>query len=176
MSVSDQITRFASSRRWQLRSAASPPQLSSDSRTPRVQIPPDVLEFYELCGGLQSVVIHDSDLILSVASPQEFSWALPTILGEAFESSYAAFQDNRSSYWYLIGRGDTDEYFAIDLSSSRYGYCYFIKLYFFGQPGRIPIIADSFSKFLDMVYSAAEWGEEWSWYDLELGDAFDPNP
>jgi hypothetical protein len=134
------------------------------------------LDFYKLCGGLQSVVVHDGDLILSVASPQEFSWALPTILDEAFESSYAAFQEHRSRYWYLVGRGDTDQYFAIDLSTSRYGYCYFINLYFFGQPGRTPIIADSFSSFLNVLYAAAERGEGWSWYNLKLGDAFDPNP
>jgi hypothetical protein len=105
----------------------------------------------------------------------KFTWALPIILGEAFESSYQDFAKDISRYWYLIGLGDTDEYFMIDLSASRFGRCYFVYLYFLGQPGRTPVIAHSFSNFLDILYVAAEKGEQWSWYAMELGDAFDSN-
>jgi hypothetical protein len=77
-----------------------------------------------------------------------------------------------SKRWYLFGGGDTDEFLAIDLSRSRFGWCYFVNLYFFGQPNKTPIIAFSFSDFLEVLYRAGKIGEQWSWYNLGLGDAY----
>lgn len=173
MSIVPQLNRFFVNKRWHLDPAVGSPQTSSDPKAPLVAIPKDILEFYEFCGGLRSNVVTDEDLILSISSPSEFSWALPLLLDERFEVLYPDFEHDISRYWYLLGRGDTDEFFAIDLSAFRFERCYFVNLYFFGQSGKIPIIANSFSDFLDLLYIASERGERWSWYDIGLGDAYD---
>jgi hypothetical protein len=127
-----------------------------------------------LCGGLKSIVRRDEDLILSVVSPAEFRWAVAEIFGRFGQDKYLTqFEGDRSWYWYLIGRGDTDEFFVIDLAPERYGHCYFAYFYFWGQPGSTPVIAVSFQEFLERFHQAATMGEEWSWRNLRLGDAYD---
>jgi hypothetical protein len=138
-----------------------------------VLIPEDLLEFYKLCGGLESIVSCDEDLILSVVRPASFSWSLPSVFGEPLESTFPGYENTMFRYWYMLGRGDTDEFFVIDLNPASYGRCYLSYLYYFGQPGRTPIVAGSFSEFLVTLYDAAAKGERWSWDDIGLGDALD---
>jgi hypothetical protein len=173
MDIQQIVMEFDRSSKWVVHPPSGLPKPADDARAPDVAIPDEVLRFYESCGGLESVVQEDQDLILSIASPKEFNWALPQVLGRSFEEHFVAPEDEIEWYWYVIGRGDTNEYFVIDLATERYGRCYFAELYFFGQRGRTPIVADSFYGLLQQFYKAASVGENWSWGDAKLGDAYD---
>lgn len=173
MSIQHILERFEQSPKWTVYPPTGMPKPSEDFLAPKVKIPDEILYFYKLWGGLKSVIEVDEDLILSVVPPQEFSWAVRKLLGNTLEKQLSAQKEDRAWYWYVIGQGDTDEYFVIDLAPERYGHCYFSKFYFFEQPGWTPVVATSFSGFLHNLYEASLVGETWSWQKLALGDAYD---
>src|SRR5688572_16351887 len=109
---------------------------------------------------METDIQRDEDLFLSIVSPRNFQWATKLILGDSFEKQMQSFDGEIEWFWYIIGRGDTDEYFVIDLAPERYGRCYYVSFSFFGQMGRTPIIAHSFTELLKVLYQAAQVGEE----------------
>jgi hypothetical protein len=167
MEMQQLIMEFSRSPKWTVRPSKGLPELSKDERAPFVTIPDEMLQFYELCDGLEC-----STRFLSIAPPDEFHWAVKWILRRSFDSQVAAFKDQREWYWYVVGCG-TDQYFVVDLAPERHGHCYFTELYFFGQRGWAPIVAVSFQGLLRQLYEAANAGEDWSWNDAKLGDAYD---
>lgn len=174
MKISQLIEKFRDSPKWTLFPPTGLPQYSRDIRAPDVRIPDGALRFYELCGGLETIIRGDDELLLSIAPPAEFDWAIGKIFDRFGEDKYVAqFKGDISWHWHLIGYGATDEYLLIDLSPERYERCYLANFYFFGQKGRIPIVATSFEGLLQQLYRATIQGEEWSWNDEGLGDAYD---
>lgn len=168
------LTRqFIQSRNWTVSQPKGFPQPSPDPLAPRVTIPQDVLNFYALCGGLESVINRDEDIFLSVVAPDEVVWAPRAILGHALDQQAEQLRNDILWYWYIIGRGDTDEYFMIDLNPERHEKCYFTTVYFFGQRGWNPIVANSFAGLLESFLQAASVGEDWSWRDESWGDAYE---
>lgn len=148
------------------------PALSNDPRAPQVTIPEEILQFYRLCGGLESVIRRDEDLFLSIVPPNKFSWTVKEILGASLSKQQELIKDNIGWNWYTIGRGDTDEYFVVDLAPERFGHCYFVQFYFFLQQGWTPRVALSFQELLEQFLKAAFVGENWSWKNTGLGDAY----
>src|SRR5215831_6470592 len=69
------------------------------------ELPADLREFYELCGGVH--FFADALFSVRISSPSELVPANPVIIGRKF--------DDLSSSWYIIGRGGGDEFISIDL-------------------------------------------------------------
>ncbi len=170
--VSEAVAQFESSPLWSVFEPDDSPQVLIDPRAPDVIIPEAVLKYYKLCGGQETIITTDDNIVLSVVRPEEFEWALKTVLGKFLDRQIDTLQDGYTWKWYVIGRGDTDDYFVIDLCPKRYGYCYFTTTYTFGQRGLIPIVATSFEGLLQQLHTAAKIGEDWDWYKTSLGDLF----
>lgn len=173
MNIQELVLRFQSNPNWIVHPPRGLPQLSSDPRAPNARIPDEVLRFYELCGGLKSVPRPESDVAFEIVSPDSFRWAIAAIVGRYSEQEYIAFRNNRAWYWYILGYSLTDEYFMIDLAPERYGRCYYVYFYFFGQPGGAPIVGLSFEDLLERFYKAVEEDDPMYWEHEKLGDAYD---
>lgn len=172
MDMQSLVLRFRKSRRWLVDEPSGLPQLSRDPRAPSVSIPREILQFYELCGGLKTVPRLDSDVVFRIVPPNDFKWAVERIVGR-YPAEFEALKHDRAWYWYVIGAWITEEYFVIDLSPERYGRCYYTTFYTFAQPGRTPIVATSFQDLLERIYEAAARDRPYYWRHARLGDAYD---
>ena len=172
MKLTDLIKKFVESSKWSIYPPSGYPAHSSDTRAPEVVMPQELLDFYAVCGGLETIIERDEDVFLSILPPEQAVWAPAEILGHTLDKQLEYIVDDITWYWYIIGRGDTDEYFVIDLSPEQYGKCYFTTVYNFGQSGLTPIAAHSFRELLTRLLAAASVGEEWSWRERRLGDAY----
>lgn len=173
MTITQEIEKFKRSKKWIVHPAQGMPKLSQDPKAPVASIPDDLLQFYSFCSGMETDIQSDDDLFLSIVAPRNFQWAPRLILGDLLEKQVPSFDGGIEWFWYIVGRGDTDEYFVIDLAPERYGRCHYVYFYFFGQKGGTPVIAHSFTELLKVLYHAAKVGEAWRWERLGLGDAYD---
>ncbi len=166
------ITQFVESPKWIVYPPNGMPSLSNDTLAPKISIPEEILQFYELCGGLESVIQNDEDLFLSIGAANKFTWAVKKILSNTYVREYKALKDDMAWNWYVIGSSGTDKYFVVDPAPERFGHCYFTELYFFTQPGWTPVVAKSFQGLLRQFLKAVNVGENWSWENTGLGDAY----
>lgn len=171
MNLAYLITQFRSRHRWIVKQSSTVQLLSSTLHDPQLTIPKSLIEFYNLCSGIENTVYQDEDLFLSIVPPEEFKWVPEVILGNALKKLRSGIEEEIFWNWYIIGRGDTDEYFAIDLAPERSGRCYFFNFYFFGQKNTMSIVANSLAELLQVFLEAAEVGEPWDWHKLGLGYA-----
>lgn len=149
------------------------PERSSDPRAPHVNLPDDVLTFYQLCGGMESNIRTDDDLDIQIVPSAGFNWAIKEIIGNLYDEDVEIYRDDILWYCYIVASVGTDEYFVIDLAAERYGRCYYTELYFLGRKGWTPIIADSFLGLLRRLEKAVTMQEERFWESDNLGDAYD---
>lgn len=139
------------------------------------ELPRDLQEFYRLCGG---VTFYDqSDYALDIAGPNEFVLVNPVIWLDVVQEPNPIDTKNIehvSWTWYIIGKGNSGEYLAIDLSPMRLGRCYYSFWDRHAMQGLSPIIANSFTALLEGLLAAK--GERWYWEApgfVSLGDAYD---
>ncbi|MFA1779520.1 MULTISPECIES: SMI1/KNR4 family protein [Bacillus amyloliquefaciens group] len=129
------------------------------------QLPRDVSEFYEQCGG--AVLFENADYPIYIVSPHEFKLANPIIVGELCE-------EDISSEWYIVCTDGKGEYLTIDLNEERKGKCYDSFFDRHGIVGETQVIASSFT---DLVQRLLEnKGKHWYWLRddyISLGDAYD---
>lgn len=128
------------------------------------QLPPDLLEFFSHCGGIQ--LFAGSEWELEICPPSRFENSNAVIILE--ECPY-----DRTHYWFICARSDP-QYISIDLSSKFLGRCYDSFWDIHGIPGSCPIIAKSFTDFLERALQCN--GNEYYWQRSDfqsLGDAYD---
>lgn len=129
-----------------------------------LDLPPDLAEFYQFCGGV--VLFHAHPYWLEVLGPTDFARANPIIAGVDDES-------DRSHLWFVLAQAD-EQFVTIDLAPDRIGRCYDSFWDRHAVRGSCPIIASSFTEFLERAIQMA--GRAWYWLDpafTPLGDAYD---
>ena len=128
-------------------------------------LPNDLVEFYSICGGIE--LYKNSDYSIRIVSPDEFMPINPLIINER------AYEDI-SSDWYLLASDDSGQFISIDLNRKRFGRCYDSFHETHGLVGECPIIAYSFTSFLQAIIDNK--GQHWFWLQNDfnqLGDAYD---
>ncbi|WP_339075735.1 SMI1/KNR4 family protein [Bacillus velezensis] len=129
------------------------------------QLPRDVSEFYEQCGG--AVLYENADYPIYIVSPHEFKLANPVIVGELCE-------EDISSKWYIVCTDGKGEYLTIDLNEDRKGKCYDSFFDRHGIVGETQVIATSFTDLIQRLLENK--GRHWYWLRgefISLGDAYD---
>ncbi|WP_238810286.1 SMI1/KNR4 family protein [Bacillus velezensis] len=129
------------------------------------QLPRDVSEFYEQCGG--AVLYENADYPIYIVSPHEFKLANPVIVGELCE-------EDISSEWYIVCTDGKGEYLTIDLNEDRKGKCYDSFFDRHGIVGETQVIATSFTDLIQRLLENK--GRHWYWLRgefISLGDAYD---
>nr|WP_314804432.1 SMI1/KNR4 family protein [uncultured Capnocytophaga sp.] len=125
-----------------------------------LSLPDDLLFFYKTMGSL--VLFPREDFYLEVVSPFEFVRANPIIAGEDWS-------EDINYNWFIIAKADGfgGQYITIDLGNDRTGFCYdsFWDKYVNFE---CPIIAKSFTEFLELAYSTK--GKEWYWTKNDFQD------
>lgn len=128
------------------------------------ELPDDLLNFYDQCGGVE--LFTGAPFPVRISRPSELVLANPVIIGER----YADLSDS----WYLIGRGGSGEFISIDLAPERVGRCYDSFREVHGVPGSNPVIATSFIDLIGRLFESK--GQHWYWLEpdfVSLGDAYD---
>ena len=136
-------------------------------------LPPELREFYSLCGGVS--LFSSSFYSMNIVSPEEFVLANPEILIGATQADLDALSKDITGFWYIIGKEESIlQYITIDLGKGRSGRCYDSFWDRYAMPGYMPIIALSFYDLLNNLY--INHGEYWYWLRPDfpsLGDAYD---
>jgi antitoxin YokJ len=131
----------------------------------RGRLPPELIDFYNLCGGIE--LCFGSEYSLKIVTPSQFRPANIEIFGERIE-------DDISSSWYVVAEGRSGEYVSVDLSADRCGRCYDSYVDRHGVAGSCPVIALSFGEFLERCW--ARLGSRFYWLEDQFqsyGDAYD---
>lgn len=129
------------------------------------KLPGDIIEFYELCGGVE--LFTNSENPCRIVSPNEFNLANPVIVGDICE-------DDISADWYIIADYYNGNHLTIDLNPSRLGRCYDSFSETHGLVGETPIIAFSFQELLTRLLDNKGQRFYWLTDSFEpLGDAYD---
>ncbi len=143
-------------------------RVSSSLGLPRTvghKLPPDLIRFYELCGGV--LLFENKKYHFQIVPPNEFVLSNPVIVGELVE-------EDISSDWFIVGHDGNGDYISIDLHPKRLGKCYDSFWDRHGVVGECHVVARSFTEFLFQLIQNN--GERWYWLkeDFEsLGDAYD---
>jgi hypothetical protein len=128
-------------------------------------LPADLVDFYNAYGSIE--IGPDSDYPLFISSIDELTSSNLTILGETIDGDI-------TSNWRVIARGRTDEYVSLDISPDRLGWCYDSFTDRHGVAGSCPILAMSFTEFLEKI--SLQKTERHFWLEKNFhshGDAYD---
>jgi hypothetical protein len=129
------------------------------------KIPQDLKHFFDRCGG--ATLFEGSDYEIEILPPDSIVLANPLLVGELCE-------EDISSNWYVIAKDCDGQYITIDFDGSRLGRCYESFTDSHGLVGDCPIIANSFSDFLDQLLIAKGRYCYWTESSFKsLGDAYD---
>ncbi len=133
---------------------------------PQYTLPGDVVAFYTLCGGID--FFSTSGAPTCIVPPPQFVPANPVI---AFtEEGY----DDISDAWHLLAGISNGDYIVVDCDPTRLGRCYDGNHETYGLGGQTPIIAGSFSEFIERTLAVGEGGYYWAQPSFHaLGDAYD---
>ncbi|WP_175003155.1 SMI1/KNR4 family protein [Burkholderia lata] len=135
-----------------------PPLLKSD-----MAYPDDLVEFYNLCGGVVLFRSGKDNVSFRILSAHEVLQTNMLIVGEPCE-------DDISCSWYAICKADNGDCISIDTSKERRGRCYDSNFEIHGVVGSCPIIALSFSELLGELYKSS--GIDVFWETRNYGDAY----
>lgn len=129
------------------------------------QLPADLRFYLE---NYDSVLLYEnSEYPIRIVGLNDFKRASPVIIGEDIE-------DDISYNWFIIATGDNSQYITIDLAEGRLGRCYDSFWDRYGVAGEQPIIANSFTEFLQAIYENR--GGYYYWLEdsfQPIGDAYD---
>ena len=128
-------------------------------------LPKDIIDFYQACNGL--TLFENAKYSLTISTVERFTLANPEIVGELCP-------EDISSRWYIIGRSDSGQAVTIDLDPKRLGRCYDSYWDRHGVKGSCPVIANTFTEFLQFMF--LNNGKYWYWLGSNfhsLGDAYD---
>ncbi|WP_409314753.1 SMI1/KNR4 family protein [Pseudomonas putida] len=141
-----------------------PPDAPLPTLTNSLSYPPDLAEFYRLCGGAQLSPLKYDSISFTILPPQQIKQSNTEIVGNPCD-------DDISSSWYLICKTDNNDYISIDLSIERSGRCYDSNFEVHGVAGSCPTIALSFKELLVSIYTSD--GDAIFWRNKNYGDAYD---
>ncbi len=152
-----------------------------------LKLPSDLMEFYELCGGLELFSLFkliDEGLIEELEhypsiflQPEKVLESTKIILLEdIYEESIGDTIYNNSEFknWYTIVDLYDGNYIVIDLNEHKLGKCYLAYADNFLIAGEMPVIAESFTELLEKLIENN--GEYFFFLDDNFesyGDAFD---
>lgn len=128
-------------------------------------LPPDVAEFYSLCGGI--VLFESAPFSLTIVAPSEFEPSNLVITG-------TALYHDPSDDWYVIAKSGSDQLVSIDLSPERLGRCYDSFWDRHAVAGSSPVVARSLEELI--VCALQSEGKTLFWLQpqfVSLGDAYD---
>lgn len=131
--------------------------------SPDMVYPSELVEFYNLCGGIVLFRAGKENVSFKILSANEVMQANMLIVGEPCENDI-------SFSWYVICKVDSGDYIAIDTSKERSGRCYDSNFEIHGVAGSCPIIALSFSELLCELYKSS--GVDVFWKTKNYGDAY----
>ncbi len=180
MSVKDLIKNISKIHGCEIYDPAGKPNISS-------KLPSDLIEFYELCGGLELFSLFkliDKGLIEEIehypsifVQPEKVLESTKVILAEDTYEEYigdAIYSMSEFKNWYTIVDLYDGNYIVIDLNEHKLGKCYLAYADDFLVAGEMPIIAESFTELLERFINSN--GEYFFFLDDEFesyGDAFD---
>lgn len=129
-------------------------------------LPPDILEFYRQCGGME--LYPESSFGFRILPAEEVVQVNPLIVGELCE-------EDISSGWFVAAKDGNGNYISIDLRAGRKnGFCYDSSIECHGLVGDCAVVARCFSDLLVNLY--VNKGKSIYWKESvfqELGDAYD---
>lgn len=138
---------------------------------PEHQLPDDLLQFYQRCGGMRI-----QGLAITISRPQAVILTNPIILKDLSADQLEDISGDITWSWYAIARDDNGDYLSIDLDPARLGRCYDSFWDCHGVPGSCPIIARSFTELLENLIQADPQSDQPYWFSESftvLGDAYD---
>ncbi len=132
-----------------------------------LNLPPDLMDYYGRYG--QIVIEPEECNSLTVLPASRFVRANPVLVGQTIT-------DDRSHNWFVLAEY-TGEYITIDLNPDTLGRCYDSFWDRHAVKGSCPIIAGSFTEFLELISkSLSTDGDPFYWEGGRigsLGDAYD---
>lgn len=135
-------------------------------------LPDDVKEFYGLCDGVSFNLNSGSEF--HILSAYQITIANPLLLIGTPED-YMPDEDDISWAWYAIAHDSNGNYITIDFGSKRLGRCYDSHFPYQAVQGTSPIIALSFTEFLERFFATYN-SQDWYW-EVQVfqsyGDAYD---
>ncbi len=130
-------------------------------------LPADLAAFLTETGGT-TIVTGAGRAPIEISGPDRLLRANPVIVGDEFP-------DDPSDTWYVIAWDGDQPYATIDLSPARLGRVHDAFHEAHAVAGSCPVIARSFTEFLDRLTTSTADGPYWEADDWEpLGDAYDP--
>jgi antitoxin YokJ len=134
-------------------------------------LPPDLVTFYELCGGIE--LFPDRPFGFRILPPEELQLANPVLLGEFYIEHKAKFDADISANWYLVAKGTSSpEAITIDLQPDRAGRCYDSFWDVYATPNS-KIVAGSFTELVASLYNSQGENLFWEKSSFALGCAYD---
>ncbi|MBZ5793561.1 SMI1/KNR4 family protein [Burkholderia contaminans] len=130
---------------------------------PDMMYPNDLVEFYDLCGGVILFRAGKDNVSFKILPADEVLQTNMIIVGDPCEGDI-------SFSWYAICKTDSGDYISIDASKERNGRCYDSNFEIHGVVGSCPIIALSFSELIDELYKSS--GVDIFWKTRDYGDAY----
>ncbi|RQV56757.1 SMI1/KNR4 family protein [Burkholderia cenocepacia] len=131
--------------------------------SPDMVYPSELVEFYNLCGGIVLFGVSKENVSFKILSANEVMQANMLIVGEPCENDI-------SFSWCVICKLGSGDYITIDTSKKRNGGCYDSNFEIHGVAGSCPIIALSFSELLCELYKSS--GADVFWKTKNYGDAY----
>lgn len=129
-------------------------------------LPSDLLEFYDLCGGVTLFADYKCAGHIELLPPHRFQRIDLAINGECFATG--PFQ-----WWYALADVRDGNYVAIDLNPDHAGNCYDAFHETFAMPGYVKVVAVSFTDFVQRLLNHHDDSTYWLQDDFEdLGEAF----
>src|SRR5258708_4249625 len=118
------------------------PVAGSPSLPQGIELPPDLSDFYQACGGID--LFQSSGYPISVATSGLLTPSNLAVIGETG-------LDDRSDQWFTIAVTQDREYLSIDLDPARSGRCYDSFHEIHGLVGESAVIATSFTDLLSRL-------------------------
>lgn len=160
--ISKIISEFKQNANFTVNTSCGYPKIDS-----KFDLPVDVKEFYNLCGGIECYIKYGA-FPIKILAPQNVILANIKFFGQNYD-------DDISSSWYLIADLSDGNYISINFGDINSGMCYVSGAFEHGIVGQCPIIALSFS---ELIYKILKYeGEYFYWKDnfyfKGYGDAYD---
>ncbi|HDR9499368.1 TPA: SMI1/KNR4 family protein [Burkholderia cepacia] len=130
---------------------------------PDMMYPNDLVEFYNLCGGVILFRAGKDNVSFKILPADEVLQTNMIIVGDPCEGDI-------SFSWYAICKTDNGDCISIDASKERNGRCYDSNFEIHGVVGGCPVIALSFSELIDGLYKSS--GVDIFWKTRDCGDAY----
>jgi hypothetical protein len=130
------------------------------------RLPDDLLEFYQICGGVR--FFDQSDYPVQIVGPTSLVRSNPVIVR-------SECPDDITDSWYIVARSGGDEAISIDCHPARLGRCYDSFWDHHGIVGECAVVALSFTELLRRLFENR--GGYWYWLGengFSHGDAYGP--